>query len=197
MIHTVRIRGKISKAAIAAVAAVSTLGLCSPLFAQERRESSTVVVYGDDSRDWMAEVQRFAEVLDPRDRPIIVAGNATASLPRNVTLVWFGDLSHEPSEIADAPAALRVVADDLGRGVRDGSAGLAKGEIRLGVNCYTQSLDRADGLPEIAVNFSGEDPQSFCKGLTISGLLGKHGRWMRNYETECLLPNCATIRTRE
>ena len=193
----VRIRGKIGKAAIAAVVAASTFGLCSPLFAQERRESSTVVVYGDASRDWVAEVQRFADILDPRDRPFIIAGDGITPLPRNVTLVWFGDLSHEPSETAGAPEALRVVADHLGRDVRDGSAGLAKGEVRLDANCYTQSLGRADGLPEIAVNFSGEDPQSFCKGLTISSLLGKHGRWMRNDETECLLPNCATIRTRE
>jgi hypothetical protein len=56
----VLIRGKISKAAIAAVAAVSTFGVCSPLSGQERREPSTVVVYGDASRDWMAEVQRFS-----------------------------------------------------------------------------------------------------------------------------------------
>ena len=193
----VRIRGKIGRAAIPAVVAVSTFGLCSPVIAQERRDPSTIVVYGDASRDWMAEVQRFADVLDPRDRPIVVAGDAITSLPRNVTLVWFGDLSHKPSETVGAPEALRVVADHLGRDVRDGSAGLAKGEVRLGANCYTQSIDRADGLPEIAVNFSGDDPQSFCKGLTISSLLGKHGRWMRNDETECLFPNCATIRTRE
>jgi hypothetical protein len=141
----------------------------------------------------VAEVQRFADVLDPRDRPIIVAGDAITPLPRNVTLVWFDDLAHEPAETAGAPEALRVVADDLGRDVRDGSAGLAKGEIRLGANCYTQSIDRADGLPEIAVNFSGEDPQSFCKGLTISGLLGKHGRWMRNDGTGCMWRDCAMI----
>jgi hypothetical protein len=186
--------GKIMAACIVASMGI---GPWSPVFAQERRESSTVVVYGDESRDWVAEVQRFADVLDPRDRPIIVAGDAITPLPRNVTLVWFGDLSHKPSETVGAPEALRVVVDHLGRDVRDGSAGLAKGEIRLGANCYTQSIDRADGLPEIALNFSGEDPQSFCKGLIISSLLGKHGRWMRNDETECLLPNCATIRTRE
>lgn len=145
----------------------------------------------------MAESQRFADLLDPHDRPAIVAGHANASFPPNATLVWFGDLSHEPSETAGAPEALRVVAGHLGRDVRDGSAGLAKGEVRLGANCYTQSVDRADGLPEIEVNFSGEDPQSFRKGLTISSLLGKHGRWMRNDENECLLPKCATIWTRE
>jgi len=189
----VRNGGEIGRASIAAGAAASIFGLCSAVFARERREPSTIAVYGDASRDWMAEAQRFADVLDPRDRPIIVVGDAITSLPRNVTLVWFGDLSHEPSETAGAPEALRVVADHLGRGVRDGSAGLAKGEIRLGANCYTQSLDRADGLPEIAVNFSGEDPQGFCKGLTISSVLGKHGRWMRNGGTGCAWRDCAMI----
>jgi len=189
----VRIRGEIGRAAKAAVAAASTFGPCSPLFAQVRRYPPTVVVYGDEARDWMAEVQRFADVLGPRDRPAFLAGDAITSLPRNVTLEWFGDLSHEPSETADAPAALRLVADDLGRGVRDSSAGLAKGEIRLGANCYTQSLDRADGLPEIALNFSGEYPQSFCKGVTISSTLGKHGRWMRNDGTGCVSRDCAML----
>lgn len=132
------------------------LGLCSPAFAQEHRELPAIVVFGDGSRDWMAEIQRFADFLDPHDRPAIVAGHANASFPLNATLVWFGDLSHEPSETAGAPEALRVVADHLGRDVRDGSAGLAKGEVRLGANCYTQSIDRADDLPEISINFSGE-----------------------------------------
>jgi len=57
---------------------------------------------------------------------------------------------------------------------------LAPGEIRIGANCYTRHVDRADGLPEIAVNFSGEDPQGFCKGLTISHVLLGAGRWMRD-----------------
>lgn len=152
------------------VAALCVSGAFSPMFAQERRAPPTVVVYGGNSRDWVAEVQRFADVLDPRDRPVVVAGDGITPIPRKLTLVWFGDLSHEPSETAGAPESLRVVADHLGRDVRDGSAGLAKGEVRLGANCYTQSLDRADGLPEIAVNFSGEHPQSFCKGLTISSI---------------------------
>ena len=154
------------------------LCICLPAFAHDDLNPPTVAVYGDDSQDWVAEVLRVADVIDPRDRPVVVAGDGITPLPRNVTLVWFGDLSHEPSETAGAPAALRVVADHLGRDVRDGSAGLAEGEVRLGANCYTQSVDRADELPEIAINFSGEDPQSFCKGLTISSLLGKHGRWM-------------------
>jgi hypothetical protein len=183
----------IGKILAACVMASMGAGLWSSVFAQERRAPSTVVVYGDASRDWVAEVQRFTDILDPRDRPVIVAGDGITPLPRNVTLVWFGDLSHEPSETAGAPEALRVVADHLGRVVRDGSAGLAEGETRLGANCYTQSIDRADGLPEIAVNFSGEDVQSFCKGLTMSSVLGKHGRWMRNDGTGCAWRDCAMI----
>ena len=58
-----RIRGKIDKVAIAAVVAVSTFGMCSPLFAQERRAPPTIVVYEVASRDWMAEGQRFADIL--------------------------------------------------------------------------------------------------------------------------------------
>jgi len=178
---------------VAAALMAPLLGLCSPAFAQEHREPPAVVVFGDGSRDWMAEIQRFADLLDPHDRPAIVAGHANASFPPNATLVWFGDLSHEPSETAGAPEPLRVVVDHLGWDVRDGSAGLAKGEVRLGANCYTQSLDRADGLPEIAVNFSGEDPQGTCRGLTISHVLLSAGRWMRNDGTGCLVRDCAMI----
>jgi hypothetical protein len=184
----------IGKIIAACVVASMGVGLWSPVFAQERRAPSTAAVYGDASRDWVAEVQSFADILDPRDRPFIIAGDGITPLPRNVTLVWFGDLSHEPSETAGAPEALRVVADHLGRNVRDGSAGLAEGEIRLGANCYNRHIDRADGLPQVAVNFSGEDPQGFCKGLTISHVLLNAGRWMRDDRTGCLLRNCETIR---
>jgi hypothetical protein len=182
--------GKIMAACIVASMGID---LWSPVFAQERRESSTVVVYGDESRDLVAEVQRFADILDPRDRPTIVAGNTTTSFPTDVTLVWFGDLSHQPTETADVPERLQAVADHLGRDVGDSSAGVAYGEVRLGANCYTRHIDRADGLPEIAVNFSGEDPQGFCKGLTISHVLLSAGRWMRNDGTGCLVRDCAMI----
>lgn len=179
------------------IAASLVLASTAPLIAADGQDSgrgvSTVVVYGDGSRDWVAEVQRFADIVDPRDRPVIVAGDQITSLPTNVTLVWFGDLSHDPQEVAAAPATLRSIVNNLGRGVRDGSAGLAEGEVRLGANCYTQSIDRADGLPEVEVNFSGEDPQSFCKGLTIASILGKHGRWMRNDGTGCAWRDCAMI----
>jgi hypothetical protein len=188
-----RYRDSIGKIMAACIVASMVIGPWSPVFAQERRAPSTVVVYGDASRDWVAEVQSFTDILDPRDRPNIVSGDAIASHPKNARLVWFGDLAHKPSETAGAPEALRAVADHLGRDVRDGSAGLTKGEVRLGANCYTQSIDRTDGLPEIAVNFSGEDPQRFCKGLTISSVLGKHGRWMRNDRTSCAWRDCAMI----
>jgi hypothetical protein len=139
-IRAMRYWDSIGKIMAACVVASMGIGLWSPVFAQERRAPSTVVVYGDASRDWVAEVQRFTDMLDPRDRQVIVAGEVITSLPRNVTLVWFGDLSHEPSETAGAPEALRAVADHLGRDVGDGSAGLADGEVRLGANCHTQSV---------------------------------------------------------
>ena len=44
------------------------------------------------------------------------------------------------------------------------------------INCYTLQIDRADGLPEVAVNFSGEDTQCFCKRPTFSCVLLSHGR---------------------
>lgn len=126
---------------------LSMLCIFLPAFAHDNRTSQTAVFYGNDSLHSLDEIQRFADIRDHRDRPVIVAGDAIASFPRNVTLIWFGDLSHEPFETAGAPEALRAVADHLGRDVRDGSAGLAKGEVRLSANCYTQSIDRADGLP--------------------------------------------------
>ena len=178
---------------MAAVVAALPFGLSSPVSAQDHPAPSTIAVHGNAARDWAAEVQRFADAIVPRDRPVVVAGDAIAPPPHDPTLVWFGDLSHEPLETADAPTALRVVADDLGKDVRDGSAGLAKGEVCLGANCDTHSIDRADGLPEIAVNYSGDDPQSFCKGLTISGPLGKYGCWMRNDVTGCAWRDCAMI----
>lgn len=82
--------GKIGKAVLAAVVAALAFGLCSPLFAQERRESPTVVVYGDGSRDFVAEVQRFAALLDPPDRPVALAGATATIAPQDATLVWFG-----------------------------------------------------------------------------------------------------------
>jgi hypothetical protein len=132
--------GSIGKIMAACVVASMGIGLWSPVFAQERRAPSTVVVYGDASRDWVAEVHRFTDILDPRDRPVIVAGSTATSFPTNVTLVWFGDLSHQPTETADVPEPLQTVADHLGRDVGDGSAGLADGEVRLGANCHTQSI---------------------------------------------------------
>lgn len=111
---TVRNWGQIGKAAKAAGVACLTFGLCSPLFAQERRRPPILVVYGDNSRGYVAEVQRFAGVLDPRDRPVNVAGNAITSFPASVTLVWFGDLSHLPSETADAHAAPNSIVQNFG-----------------------------------------------------------------------------------
>ena len=100
-----RIRGKISKVSIAAGVAASTFRLCAPASAQERSEPSTVVVYGDASRDWVSDVQRFADVLNPGDRSVVLAGDAITLPPCNVTLVWFGDLWHLPTETAGAPDA--------------------------------------------------------------------------------------------
>ena len=161
--------------------------------AQEPRGPSTIVVYGDAARDWLADVSRFANILDPRDRPLIVAGDGHAPISADATLVWFGDLAHDDAETAGVPPALRSAANDLGRSVTDRSPELAEGEVRIGANCYTHHVDRPDGLPAIAVNFSGSDPQYFCKGLTIAHLFGKHGRWMRNDGTECSLRNCEMI----
>lgn len=157
------------------------------------RGPSTVVIYGDTSRDWLADVLRFSELLDPRDRPIITAGDGFASIPADATLVWFGDLAHNDVETVEIPSILRSAINDLGQDVTDKSEGLAEDEVRIGANCYTYHFDRPDGLPAIAVNFSGEDPQSFCKGLTIADVLGNHGRWMRNDGTGCLLRNCEMI----
>jgi hypothetical protein len=182
--------GGVPKAAIAVSVAAWAIGLCAPAFAQEK---PTIVVYGDESRDWMADVQHFADILDARDRPNIVAGKSVASLPENATLVWFGDLSHEPREAAGVPEELLSAVNNLGHDIRDGSAGLAEGEVRPGTNCFTRSIDRADGLPEIAVNFSGEDPQNFCKGLIIAHVLLNAGRWLRDDGTDCLLRDCAMI----
>ena len=60
------------------------------MFAQEHREPSSIVVYGDGSRDFVAEVQRFAALLDPPDRPVALAGATATIAPQDATLVWFG-----------------------------------------------------------------------------------------------------------
>lgn len=161
--------------------------------AQESRRPSTIVVYGDTSRDWLADLAIFANLSDPRDRPVIVMGDSLASIPKDATLVWFGDLTHRVTETARVPTLLKAAANDLGRGVADRSVGLAKGEVRIGANCYTRHIDRPDGLPEIVVNFSGDDPQKFCKGLSISHLLVRHGQWIRNDGSPCAFRDCALI----
>jgi hypothetical protein len=165
-----------------------------PAFAQSPREQSTIVVYDDGAQNYQAILKRFAALLDPRDRPRIVSGNERASVnPENATLVWFGDLAHDVTETEQLPEALRSVADDLGADMTDRSEGLAPTEGRVGKNCYARQVDRENGLPEIVVNFSGDDPQNSCKGDTISYLLGTHGRWIRNDGTGCLLRDCVLI----
>ena len=180
----------------AAILAV-TVDLVAPLqgsVAAEPWGKAVVVVYGDGPRDWTAEMTRCARLLDPRDRPDIRAGQTGGEVPENAILVWFGDLSHEEGALEGVPEELAGVAAELGRDVADRSAGLAEGEVRVGANCYTRHVDRADGLPRIAVNFSGDDPQGFCRGLTISHVLSGAGRWMRNDGSDCLVRGCEVMR---
>lgn len=165
--------------------------------AQEPRGPSTIVVFGDATRDWLADVSSFADLLDSRDRPMIVAGDGHASIPADATLVWFGDLAHDDAETAGIPPALRSVANDLGRDVADRSGELAEGEIRIGANCYTRHIDRPDGLPGVVANFSGDDRQKFCRGLSIAHLLGRHGWWIRNDGSQCMWRDCDLISSRE
>jgi hypothetical protein len=80
----------IGKIMAACVVASMGIALWSPVFAQERRAPSTVVAYGEASRDWVAEVQRFAALLDPPDRPVALAGATAKIVPEDVALVWFG-----------------------------------------------------------------------------------------------------------
>jgi len=180
-----RVIGAVVLAFVGATAAVL------PAIAQQMRRPPTIIIYGDASRDWLADVKRFAALLDVRDKPVIVRGAAAKAIPDNATLVWFGDLAHDPAELKGVPEALRAIAEELGAGIPDRPVQLAPGEIRIGANCYTRHIDRADGLPEIAVNFSGKDPQGFCKGLTISHVLLAAGRWKRNEGTGCFIRDCA------
>ncbi len=161
--------------------------------AKPERQRSTIVVYGDAAQDWMAELQRFADLLDPHDRPDIVAGvrgGVVGGLPEDTTLVWFGDLNHDDAEVEGVPHDLRQVVVALGKDVVDRSGSLMAGEIRLGRNCYLDHIHREEGLPMIAVNFSGEDKQSGCKGFTIGYLLGGHRAYIRNDGSACLPPKC-------
>lgn len=85
---------------------------------------------------------------------------------------------------------MRQVGTALGKELVDRSGSLIDGEIRLGWNCYLDHIHRADGLPMLAVNFSGEDKQSGCKGFTIGYLLGGHRAYIRNDGSACLPPKC-------
>ena len=136
--------------------------------AQQMRGPSAAIVYGDASRSWLADKERFAALLDARDGAVIVAGGAASALSEDAPPVWFGDLAHD-------------------------RAGLAPGETRLGADCCTRRIDRIGGFPRTAATFSSEDPQGFCRGVTISHVLLGAGRWMRNDGTGCLARDCAAI----
>jgi hypothetical protein len=162
-------------------------------FADSSRAKSAIVVYGDSSLDWVAHIQTFVDLLDRRDRPMVIAGGKMTAIPDNSTLLWFGDLDHNPSETLDLPTEMELSANDLGAEVSEKARELAEGEVRVDENCFLTSTDREDGLPRIAVNFSGEDPQDFCKGLTIASVLGKHGRWLRNDGSQCAWRDCTLM----
>lgn len=164
-----------------------------PAWAEQVRETPTIAIFGDQSRDWVADVNRIVEILDERDRPIIIVGERDIDPPDGSKIVWFGDLSHDDGELIGVPESLRVVADSLGQQIPNPSGDLGPERSQLGENCLTQHIDREDGLPQIAVNFSGEDPQGTCRGLTISHVLLSVGRWMRNDGASCLVRDCAMI----
>ena len=175
--------------------ALLAIPISVPAWAERVRETPSIVIFGDQSRDWVADVNRIVGILDARDRPIIIVGQRDINPPDGSTVVWFGDLSHDGGELVGVPDTLRAVADSLGRQVPNQSGGLDPEKIQMGENCLTRHIDREDGLPQIAVNFSGEDPQGFCRGLTISHVLLSAGRWMRNDETGCLIRDCAMIKS--
>jgi hypothetical protein len=165
--------------------------------AQETRAQSLIIVFGDTSSDGFSLLVRFARILDVRDRPIIVQGFLPSSIPHDATLVWFGDLDHDPEETKGLPDDLKFAADDLGSKISDRVEKLEDDQVQVGMNCLRSHIDRPDGLPKVAVNFSGNDPQDFCKGLTVAYLLGGHGRWMRDDGTGCLWRDCAMLLERE
>lgn len=178
---------------IAIALSLLAIPISVPAWAEQVRETPIVVIFGDQSRDWVADVNRVVEILDERDRPIIIVGERDIDTPDSSTIVWFGDLSHDDGELLGVPESLRVVADSLGQQMPNPSGGLSLEGSQVGENCLTRHIDREDGLPQIAVNFSGEDPQGTCRGLTISHVLLSAGRWMRNDGTGCLVRDCAMI----
>jgi hypothetical protein len=168
---------------------VSATGVCLLFFnavasvAQENSPQSAIVVYGDPTQAWFERVAEFAQLIDPEYRPEIIRGDSSFSISENDSLVWFGDLTFDSAEVAILPEELefavhRMVAE-IGDQPRDNSAGI----VTLGVNCFTSHMDREDGLPKVAVNLSGEDPQDVCKGYTIAHLLISHQRWLQGEGT--------------
>lgn len=137
---------------------------------------SPIVVFGDDAKDWKKEVELFADLVPPEKKPLIFAGEESLAIPDNAKLVWFGDLEHSRDETGWLPPALEAEVNRMGEQVIYSSSEVSEGVVKLGVNCFVYDSDAGPGRPEIAVNFSGNDPQLFCIGLTIAHLLADHSQ---------------------
>ena len=163
---------------------VTALG-CGLLFlcavvsaAQESSPRSAIIVYGDPTQAWFDLVEEYSQLIDAASRPAIIRGDASTIVPENASVVWFGDLTFEPSETAGLPEELKRAVSELEAEIRDQPGDNNEGDVIFGVNCFTSHVDRSDDLPMVAVNFSGEDPQDFCKGFTMAHLLVGHQNWL-------------------
>jgi hypothetical protein len=157
-----------------------SLLLAGPCIGDIKAPHSSIVVYGDSSANWIAEIEKFAELIGQPNRPQVVSGGSIAKIPENSSLVWFGDLVHDNTESENAPESLRSVVNSLGMRVHLSNSDLSSDNIVMGVNCFNHHIDGDDGLPELAVSFSGDDPQSVCKGYTIAYILLAHSKWNRD-----------------
>jgi hypothetical protein len=154
-----------------------------PAIAQDTIPRSQIIVYGDPSEDWLDLMESYSELVDSRYRPVIIRGKGSVLVLKNASLVWFGDLTFDESEMADVPDDLKTAVSQLAAGMGSKPTDNYDGIVTPGLNCFTSHIDRTDNLPMVAVNFSGEDPQDVCKGFTIAHLLLGHQRWLKGEGT--------------
>jgi hypothetical protein len=140
-------------------------------FAEEVRSIETIVVYGDSSRDWLKLVKQYADLLESNERPKVIKGDPDIPFDEGSVVAWFGDLSNNAEDASELPVpiskAVRSLATELGE-LPEASS---QDEVVLGVNCFIRDIERSVDFPPLSVNFSGSDPQEYCKGLTIARLL--------------------------